>query len=280
MVSNITNPIFGYLERFMIASVLSVSMLAFYSAPYDLVSKIIIFPASIVPSLFPYFSLHGSKSNEVAEVSSRTVKYLLLVLTPIAAVFVVFARDILQIWLGPQFAAHSTVALQIVTLLFFFNAFAMIPFTSVQALGRPDLKAMVDLAVLPVYAAAAWWFMRKWGINGAALAKLLVTLMDLAFLYTFASRLRAFSFKDCLSGPLFRALALSVGLFAVVFGVGSLSTSLFISIPLVLIAFACYAVIFWIVAVDEDDRITLDGLRQRALSVFRGSQPDSGVVGD
>src|SRR5258707_12251500 len=106
MVTNITGPVFGYLERFMIASLLSVSMLTFYSAPYELVSKLLIFPMSVVPSLFPYFSYHGSrKSSEVAEVTSRTLKYLFLVLTPLTAgFFFFFLGVILLLFVGPFFA--------------------------------------------------------------------------------------------------------------------------------------------------------------------------------
>src|ERR1700730_5919193 len=179
MVSNVTAPVFGYLERFMIASLLSVSMLTFYSAPYELVSKLLIFPMAIVPSLFPYFSLQGrTRASEVSGVTSRTLKYLFLVLTPPAAVFIFFARDIMSLWLGPQFADQSTRVLQIGTLAFFLSAFAIIPFTSVQALGRPALKAILDLITIPVYIAVAWSLMRRAGIDGAALAKLLVTVSD------------------------------------------------------------------------------------------------------
>ena len=271
MVSNVTGPVFGYLERFMIASVLSVTLLTFYSAPYDLVSKIVIFPASIVPSLFPYFSFHGrAKRSEVSEVTARTIKYLLLVLTPIAATFVFFARDILQLWLGATFADKSTTTLQIISLAFFLNAFAMIPYTSVQALGRPDLKAILDLIVLPLYALCSWWLMGQMGISGAALAKLLVTILDCSVLYIIASRLRAFSVRDVASGPLFRAVLASGGLFAVVAAIESLHARLFLTVPLLVVSFALYAVVFWVVSVDEDDRITLLGLRQRALSILRG----------
>ena len=271
MVSNITGPIFGSLERFMIASVLSVSWLTYYSAPYDLISKIIIFPASIVPSLFPYFSYHGSRSKrEVSEVSARTVKYLLLVLTPVVAVFVFFAHEILQLWLGRQFADTSTVVLQITALGFFVNAFAMIPFTSVQALGRPDLKAILDIVALPTYAVFAWWLMRRMGIDGAALAKTGSAALDCFALYFIAWRLKGFSLRDCRSGPLFRALVTSGGLFFIVYAIKSLNAKLFVSIPLVLLAFVCYAVVFWLVSVDEDDRITIGGIRHRALAILRG----------
>jgi O-antigen/teichoic acid export membrane protein len=279
MVSNLTNPLFGYLERFMIASLLSVSMLTFYSAPYELVSKLLIFPMSVVPSLFPYFSYHGAqKSSEVSEVTSRAVKYLFLVLTPPAAVFIFFARDIMHFWLGPQFADQSTLVLQLVTMVFFLNAFAIIPFTSVQALGRPDLKAILDLLTIPVYISVAWLLMRRSGINGAALAKLLVTVSDGFFLYIFAFKLKAFSLRDCVSGPLFRAILASAGLFFAICSVHSLHLRLLLSAPLILLCFLVYAVVFWVFAVDREDRITIFGLRERALALLSGRRTPPAVV--
>jgi O-antigen/teichoic acid export membrane protein len=270
MVTNVTGPVFGYLERFMIASLLSVSMLAFYSAPYELVSKLLIFPMSVAPSLFPYFSYHGSrKSSEVSEVTSRTLKYLFLVLTPPLAVFIFFARDIMNLWLGPQFAVQSTSVLQLTTLVFFLNAFAFVPFTSVQALGRPDLKAILDLAAIPAYSVAAWWLIKHQGINGAAFAKLLLTICDCTVLYIFASKLKAFALRDCLSGPLFRAILASGGLLAVVLAVASMHLRLLLALPLVVLSFLGYAVMFWIFAVDEEDRTTIYGLRARVFAMLR-----------
>jgi O-antigen/teichoic acid export membrane protein len=270
MVTNITAPIFGYLERFLIASVLSVGMLTYYSVPFDLVGKVLIFPASIVPSLFPYFSYHGSRNgNEVSDVTSRVIKYLLLVMTPVTAVFVFFAKDILQLWLGGQFASQSTVVLQLVAMLFFFNAFALVSFTSVQALGRPDLKAIWDVIALPLYAVTAWWLMRRLGINGAALAKLLISVADFVLLYTIARRLKAFSLRDCVSGPLARALVASGGLVFTVFLIASLHAKVMVSLILLAACFAAYAAIFWLVAVAGEERIALMGLFQEALSVVK-----------
>jgi O-antigen/teichoic acid export membrane protein len=254
----------------MIASLLSVSMLTFYSAPYELVSKLLIFPMSVAPSLFPYFSYHGSrKSTEVSEVTSRTLKYLFLVLTPPVAIFIFFARDIMNLWLGPQFAAQSTLVLQLTTLVFFLNAFAFVPYTSVQALGRPDLKAILDLVAIPVYSVAACWLIKHQSINGAALAKLLLTIADCTVLYIFASKLKAFSLRDCLSGPLFRAILVSCGLLALVLAVASMHVKLLLTVPLILLCFVCYAAMFWIFAVDEEDRTTIFGLRERVLAVLR-----------
>ena len=271
MITNAAGPVGAYVERFMIASVLSVGMLTYYSVPTDVVSKIVIFPMSLVPSLFPYFSYHGNmKTSEVSDVTARAIKYLLLVMTPIAAVFIFFAGDILRIWLGPQFAAESTLILRIVTLVFFVNAFAMIPYTSVQALGRPDLKAILDLIVLPIYVMASWWLMKRFGIDGAAFGRLLVTVVDGTVLFIFACRLKAFSFRDCVSGPLSQAILASLGLVLALFAIDSLHTGLLVSIPLVFIAFIAYVIVFWALAFEAADRAVINRLCARLLSFVRG----------
>ena len=112
--------------------------------------------------------------------------------------------------------------MQLIAILSFINCFAYIPYSSVQALGRPDLKAIEDVLTLPVYAIAAWWLMTRMGINGAALAKLIVTALDCSVLYMFAYSLKAFRFRDLLSGTLLRALTTSVGLAVSVFLVHAL----------------------------------------------------------
>ena len=113
-------------------------------------------------------------------------------MTPITAVFIVFAGEILQLWLGPEFAIHSSATMRLVALLFFINAFAYIPYTSVQALGRPEVKAILDLLILPIYVGLCWWCMRIMGVNGAALAKLVVTALDCLVLFCFAWKMKAF----------------------------------------------------------------------------------------
>ena len=269
MVSNITGPIFGNLERFLIASILSVGALTYYSVPFDLVSKMAIFPGSIAPTLFPYFSYHGSGGGRASDVTSRSIKYLLLVLTPITAVFVFFAKQILQVWVGYQFATQSAVVMQFTAFMFFINAFAYIPYTSVQALGRPRLKAILDILSLPLYAAVSWWLMRRMGINGAALARLLVTVLDCCVLYVFASRMGAFTFRDCASGSLLRAFAASGALLCIVGLIRSLHLELVLSLVFVAGALLVYASAFWMLAVDEKERTTIKGIWQDRFFISR-----------
>lgn len=280
MVSNVTGPIFGNIERFLIASILSVGMLTYYSVPFDLVGKLAVFPASIAPALFPYFSYHGGRGgSEVLDVTSRSIKYLLLLMTPLTAVFIFFPRDILQLWVGHQFAVQSAVVMQLVAVLFFLNAFAYIPYSSVQALGRPDLKAILDLVMLPTYAASCWWLTHRMGVNGAALAKLAVTILDCSFLYLFAWKMKAFRLGDLVSGPLFRAGAAAGGLFLAVWLIHSLHVTLMMSVLFLSLSFAGYAGAFWVIAVDEEERAIASSLWQRLATTLGREEMGTGTLG-
>lgn len=274
MVSNMTGSIFGYIEKFMIASVLSVGMLTYYSVPFDLVGKVLIFPVSLLATLFPYFSYHGDRQREaVSDVTSRAAKYILLPLAPLTAVFIFFSRDILRLWMGAHFAAQSSEVMKILAVLFLLNAFAMIPFTSVQALGRPDLKAILDLIALPLYIFLAWFCMRKMGIDGAAVAKLLLTIYDCTFLYVFAWKLKAFRVRDCFSGQLSRALMASAGLFGGVLLIHSLHFNLVISGVLLVVCFAVFTWAFWALAVDRQERHTLKRVVTDVFYKFHPRKP-------
>jgi O-antigen/teichoic acid export membrane protein len=263
MVSNVAAPIFGSIERFIIAAVVSVGALTYYSVPFDLVTKVLIFPASIAPALFPYFSFHGSRRGEVSAVTSKSVKYLLLLMTPVTAIFCVFAKDILRLWMGPQFAAQSSVVMQLVAVSCFMSAFAYIPYVSVQALGRPDLKAKLDMVLLPAFAVLAWWLARRMGVNGAALAKLLITGIDGAALFFIAWKLKAFSPRECFSGPLLRAQGVSGMLLIGVAILGLFQFNLLLTGGFLVAFLALYAMAFWVVAVESNERKTILGLYRR-----------------
>jgi O-antigen/teichoic acid export membrane protein len=268
MVSNTAGPIFGYLERFVIASALSVGVLTYYAVPFDLMSKIVIFPASIAPALFPYFSYHCDRPGSVvSDMTSRTLKYLLFLMTPVVAVFTIFAGDILRLWMGAEFAKQSTVVLQIIAVSFFINALAYIPFTSVQALGRPDLKAILDVVSLPVFVLYSWMFMRHMGISGAAVAKLVAGIIDTVFLFWFASRLKAFSLRDCFSGSLLRGLVSSAAFAGAALAVKLSGVGLWTAAVLVAGCGLLYAVAFWLTATEEKDRVAIKDMIRRGARV-------------
>jgi O-antigen/teichoic acid export membrane protein len=170
-VSNLANPVLLYVDRFFIASLLSLSLLGSYTVPFEAVTKLWIIPASLASTLFPAFSALTATNDQarVTMLYSRSFKYLLLLLGPVVLFLVLFARDILALWMGTAFAHQTAPVFQILACGVFVNCFAHIPFGLLQSHGRPDLAAKVLLCELPLYLLVAWFLVRHWGIPGAAL---------------------------------------------------------------------------------------------------------------
>jgi O-antigen/teichoic acid export membrane protein len=69
------------------------------------------------------------------------------------------------------------------------NALALVPFTLLQALGRPDVCAKFHLAELVLYVPMLLLSLRWWGITGAAAAWTVRVTLDAGLLLVAAGRL-------------------------------------------------------------------------------------------
>jgi len=55
-ISSIISPFLVYLDRIMVGVLLTMTAVAYYSAPYEMVTRVLIIPISLVGTLFPAFS--------------------------------------------------------------------------------------------------------------------------------------------------------------------------------------------------------------------------------
>lgn len=190
-VTSVVAPAFVYLDRFLIASLVSVSAVSYYAAPYETVTRLWILPASLVISLFPAFSiLEGARNREaITSIFLRSTKYLLLSLGPLAILLILFAHDLLRLWLGEDFATQSGAVLQILAFGVLINSVAQIPYALLQGVGRPDLTGKFHLVEFPIYVSTVWILILEWGIKGAAVAWLVRVALDAFLLFTAALRI-------------------------------------------------------------------------------------------
>jgi O-antigen/teichoic acid export membrane protein len=196
-VTSIVGPILVYLDRFLIGSLLTIAAVAYYTAPYEAVTRLWIISASLTMTLFPAFSaLEGGKNGQrLGTLFARSVKYILLTTGPAVVMIWLFAGEILQIWLGADFATESTVALQILAAGVLINSLAHTPFALLQGVGRPDLPAKFHLIELPVYIVVAWILVSQFGIAGAAGAWTLRVALDTLLLFWATFRVYGFSLR-------------------------------------------------------------------------------------
>jgi O-antigen/teichoic acid export membrane protein len=265
-VSSIVSPLLVYLDRFMIGSILSMAAVTYYSAPYEMVTRLLVIPGSLAATLFPTFSALTADPQHrgVGPLAARSIKYILITLGPIVVLTMVFAPDIIRLWLGAAMEEHSSGALRILALGVLFNAIAQIPYTLVQATGRPDLTAKFHLVELPIHATLVWLLITRWGIVGAAAAWSIRAAFDTGLLFAASGKVSSLSWDVLRTGRVPEA-ALLIAALAVTAGVGaSLSTSGWSRVVLVCLALAAAGLVAWSRVLDQQDRQRLTGLVRAA----------------
>jgi len=188
-VANLVGPLMGYLDRFVIGAVSSLSAVAWYVTPQEIVTRLLIAPVAIASVLFPRLSeLHARDGDRMAAwpIERLALGALYLGLMPTTLVLAVFAHPILERWVGAEYAREGSAAMGILCAGVLANALAHVPFAALQARGRARATALLQLAELPCYVLALWSLTALWGVVGAALAWTTRIVVDLAALWLLA----------------------------------------------------------------------------------------------
>jgi len=215
-VSNVVSPLLGYLERFLLASVAGVAAVAYYAAPFEAVTRLLIVPAGLASALFPALSVTiADRRASLERLLGRSVRYLLLVLSAPILLLIGLAGPLVSAWLGPAYAARSAPAFAILAAGVLVNALAHLPSVYLLGQGRPDLPAKFHMLELPVYVALAWILIGRFGVTGAALAWTARVSLDAVLLAVAVWRVGGLSPRKLFGARGGRAV-LAVGALAVV----------------------------------------------------------------
>ena len=240
-VSNVISPIMVYLDRFMIGALISMSAVAYYATPLEMVTKLLIVAWAVSGVLFPAFSSSFAQDrSRTVWLYTRGVFSTFAPLLFIAAVLIGFSHEILTLWLGADFANHSAVVLQLLAVGIFIYSLAHIPFALVQGAGRPDLTAKLHLAEIPFYVVAAWWLITHYGVTGAAIAWVTRIAADAVALFWMAERVN----PDC--ARCHRQLLAASLVVLAFFGVSALGAGILLKTSVLLTGLALFSTAAWL----------------------------------
>jgi O-antigen/teichoic acid export membrane protein len=240
----------------MIGASLTMAAVAYYSVPYEIVTRLWIIPMSVVATLFPAFSaLIGQGERErLAALLARSMKWVLLTMGPAVVIITAFAHDILQLWLGAEFAWESTPVLRILAVGILVNSMVQVQYALVQALGRPDLTAKIHLAQLPIHGFLVWWLVGQWGITGAALAQSIRLAVEALLLLVAACRLVSLPLYSLVSDKVVQSWLLLFVFVGVGIGISSLPLMIWLRLVVLGIVFWAVGVTVWRYSFDRQDR--------------------------
>lgn len=187
-VTGIISPIVVNLDRVLVGALSGPAAVALYVLPYNLVMKALMIPTSLSSALFPKLS----RSVEPIE-HERTVEnalyslVLVLTLGLLAGSFLL--EPFLNIWVRKFVSPEAIVVGQILIFGIWFNGLAMIPFTWLQASGRPDIVAKIHAAEVIPFIVTLWLLVSKFGIIGASIAWTARVIADALILFYLSRRL-------------------------------------------------------------------------------------------
>jgi O-antigen/teichoic acid export membrane protein len=170
-VTNIVWPMMYYFDRFIIGALMTMTAVAYYTTPYEVVVKLTVVPNAISSVLFPAFAAALAMNRaRAAKLFDHGEKSVFVLIFPLALVFSTLAYDGLSLWIDESFAQESYRIAQWLCAGVLSIAAANIPGAVIQASGRPDLTAKLDLVELPVFFAMLFLLIKTFGVQGAAAA--------------------------------------------------------------------------------------------------------------
>ena len=189
-VSNVVGPAMVYFDRFLIAAVLGTAAVAFYTVPYDVLTRLWVFPAAMQGVLFPAFATMLSQgSRRVVAIFERSSRVTMLLMAPPFVAVILLGYEALELWVGSAFAENSSVVAKVLMVGVLVNAMARTPFALVQSAGHAKWTAIVHLSELLPYAVLLWVIVGAAGIEGAAYVWTGRIIADTIILYVLAVRL-------------------------------------------------------------------------------------------
>jgi O-antigen/teichoic acid export membrane protein len=255
-LTNLVAPMMIYVDRFMVSALLSVAMVAYYTAPFDVLLRLTVIPGGVAGVLFPALAVSLAQDRDhTSLLISRGVKYILLGVFPIVLVIVTLAPEGLRFWLGPAFAQNGAEAMRWLAPGILVNAVATVPFILIQSAGRPGLVAKVETAQLPVYVVGIWLLTARFGIVGTAVAWTGRVTIDAIILFACSHRLLPHK-----PGFLWKLGMAMTGVFAAL-GLALIPETLLMKAAFLGVSLLVFAVVVWRWGLGPSERVFLAGAR-------------------
>jgi O-antigen/teichoic acid export membrane protein len=233
-VSNGLGPLMAFVDRFVLAGLLSLASVAVYSVPQEIALRMLFIPGAFAIALFPRLAAlaAGQDAGTGARIVEKASRMSLALTLPACLVACALARPTLMLWLGTGFAQLGAPVLQCLMIGVAVSAPAQIAFTKLQAVGRARSAALLHLAELVPYGVALWVAASRFGVMGAAFVWTVRVLVDAVLMIVLMRRIdrRTFGARS--------AVAVGAAVGAVVATIVAVDTIVSPPIQLALIAFS------------------------------------------
>jgi O-antigen/teichoic acid export membrane protein len=166
-MSNILSPIMSSFDKILLGNITVLSNVAFYTTPMEMASRLWAIPSAVTRIFFPQFA--ATEEDEHIQQQFRHAGQIMgLFILPVCLVAFVFARELISVWIGPEFSEESYRLAQWMLIGILFNAFNWIPFGWLQATKHVHWTVYTVIIEAPLFLGAFYFFTERFGLVGAA----------------------------------------------------------------------------------------------------------------
>jgi len=263
-------PLLAGLDRFAIAAVVSLSAVAWYATPFEVISKLWLLSAGLLGALFPVFAgLVNRDRPALAPLYVRATTLLAAAVVPPAAAIIFAGPELLRLWVGDEFAAHGAPVVRILAFGIAVNVVAQVPFTLLQSAGQVRVPALLQIVQIPFYAGLVWWSASVYGIAGVAGAWALRAAVEAIALFRLAD-LCVFSSCGPMRNRLRRPAAACCALALCVPVASRLPLGMLPSLIAAVVVVAAFVAAEWNLLLSPEDRTAVLRRRRGLIERIRG----------
>lgn len=187
-ISSAISPLLVQADRFLVGILISASAVTLYVLPYEVTVQMLLFAGAITTVAFPVISnlihVNPKQAAAIFHLWLYRISGLMFVLMGVLAYVMPY---LLRLWIGPNVTDASVRVGQILCIGVFINSVGAMYFSLLHAYGKTRMTALLHLVELPFFIAVLFILIKKYGIEGAAIAWVLRMIFDTLALISMAN---------------------------------------------------------------------------------------------
>jgi O-antigen/teichoic acid export membrane protein len=189
-VAGVLAALLADVEKLAIGWARSIEDFTYYSVPFNVCLRLTLVAVALGSVLAPRLSSVAVEEGPAAaaRLAARASRISVGGMMLLAAPLVALAPELLRLWLGPAFAARSTLPARILLVALLPRTLAYVAESVLRAGARPLTFTILYACELPLHLASVYLLVRGGGIAGAAAAWALRVLVDAALQRWLAAR--------------------------------------------------------------------------------------------
>jgi O-antigen/teichoic acid export membrane protein len=188
-------------DRLIIGSFLGLEAVTLYSVPAAMINRLLSMTFRLSSVLFPTASAlaEQGKWSQLQTLYFEGSRYMLFLNGSIVVTIILFSKEILQYWIGPDMAEQGWLILSLIGLAVLTDSLTNIPSLVNDSLGHSKVSGLFTIIRAALALGFSWVAVQSYGIKGVAASHLLAFLAySFAFLVFVHGRTVPFALADYL----------------------------------------------------------------------------------